>query len=148
MDRRKGHSRRVRSAAMTIRYSPSARDELRQLKAYLTAQFGAVVAAKSAAKIISDISPLKQHRLLAGDLSDKVGRETPYLYLLCGKYSIAILSNNKEETTNAAGDHTFPGCVLLLVRNIRNTSFSFRGFALRQSLDGRRCRSVHPPTQE
>jgi plasmid stabilization system protein ParE len=64
---------------MTIRYSPSARDELRQLKAYLTAQFGAVVAAKSAAKIISDISTLKQHRLLAGDLSDKVGRETPYL---------------------------------------------------------------------
>lgn len=132
---------------MTIRYSPSARDELRQLKAYLTAQFGAVVAAKSAAKIISDISTLKQHRLLAGDLLDKVGREMPYLYLLCGKYSIAILSNNKEKQ-NAAGDHTYPGCVLLLVWNIKNTSFSFRGFAPRQSLDGRRCRSVRPPTPE
>jgi hypothetical protein len=31
-------------------------------------------------------------RSLARALSDKVGRETPYLYLLCGKYSIAILS--------------------------------------------------------
>lgn len=79
---------------MKIRYSPSARDDLRQLKAYLTMQFGAVVAAKSVAKIISDISTLKRHRSLARALSDKVGRETPYLYLLCGKYSIAILSED------------------------------------------------------
>jgi len=79
---------------MKIRYSPSARDDLRQLKAYLTIQFGAVVAAKSVAKIISDISTLKRHPSLARALSDKIGRETPYLYLLCGKYSIAILSED------------------------------------------------------
>lgn len=79
---------------MTIRYSPSARDDLRQLKAYLTAQFGVSVATKSVAEIVSDISILKRHRSLARPLSDKVGRDTPYLYLLCGKYSIAILSKD------------------------------------------------------
>lgn len=39
---------------MKIRYSPAARDDLRQLKSYLTLEFGASVAAKSLAKIVSD----------------------------------------------------------------------------------------------
>ncbi len=77
---------------MKIRYSPTARDDLRQLKTYLTAEFGTAVAAKSVAKIVSDIATLKRHRSLARPLSGKVGRDTPYLYLLCGRYSIAILS--------------------------------------------------------
>lgn len=77
---------------MKIRYSPAAREDLRELKAYLSVEFGAAAAAKSVAKIVSDISTLKLHRSLARPLSDKVGRDTPYLYFLCGKYSIAILS--------------------------------------------------------
>ncbi len=77
---------------MKIRYSPAARDDLRQLKAYLTVEFSAAVAAKSVARIVSDIATLKRHRSLARPLSGKVGRDTPYFYLLCGRYSIAILS--------------------------------------------------------
>lgn len=77
---------------MKIRYSPAARDDLRELKDYLTAEFGAAVAAKSVAKIVSGIATLKRHRSLARPLSGKIGRDTPYLYLLCGRYSIAILS--------------------------------------------------------
>ena len=81
---------------MNIRYSPAARNDLRQLKVYLTAEFGTVVAAKSIAKIVSDIATLKRHRSLARPLSGKVGRDTPYLYLLCGRYSIAILSEGAD----------------------------------------------------
>ena len=81
---------------MKVRYSPSARDDLRQLKAYLTIEFGSVVAAKSVAKIVSDISTLKRHRSLARPLFVKIGRDTPYLYILCGKYSIAILSKGPD----------------------------------------------------
>ena len=81
---------------MKIRYSPSATNDLRDLKAYLTMEFGAVVAAKSIAKIVSDISTLKRHRSLARPLSVKIGRDTPYRYLLCGKYSIAILSEGVD----------------------------------------------------
>ena len=81
---------------MKLRYSPAARDDLRQLKAYLTTEFGAVVAAKSVAKIVSEIAALKRHRSLARPLSGKIGRDTPYLYLLCGKHSIAILSENEN----------------------------------------------------
>jgi len=67
---------------MKLRYSPAARDDLRQLKAYLTTEFGAAVAAKSVAKIVSEIAALKRHRSLARPLSGKIGRDTPYLYLL------------------------------------------------------------------
>lgn len=77
---------------MKIRYSPAARDDLREIKRYLILEFGASVAAKSVAKIVSDISSLKQHPNLARPLSDKTGRETNYLYFLAGRYYIAILS--------------------------------------------------------
>ena len=77
---------------MRIRYSPAARDDLRQLRDYITAEFGAAVAAKSVWKVLADISTLKRHRGLARPLRDKIGRETNYLYFLCGRYSIAILS--------------------------------------------------------
>ena len=40
---------------MKIRYSPAARDDLRELRLYITSEFGAVVAAKSLGKIVSDI---------------------------------------------------------------------------------------------
>lgn len=81
---------------MTIRYSPAARNDLRQLKSYLTAEFGNAVASKSVAKVVSDISSLKRHRHLARALSAKIGRDTDYLYLLSGKYSITILSESKN----------------------------------------------------
>ncbi len=81
---------------MKIRYSPAARDDMRQLKTYLTVEFGVAVATKSVAKIVSDIAILKCHRSLARPLSDKVGRDTPYHYLLCGRHSIAILSGGAK----------------------------------------------------
>lgn len=81
---------------MTIRYSPAARNDLRQLKSYLTAEFSSAVASKSVAKVVSDISSLKRHRHLARPLSAKIGRDTDHLYLLSGKYSITILSESKN----------------------------------------------------
>ena len=77
---------------MKIRYSPAARDDLRELRLYITSEFGAVVAAKSLGKIVSDISSLKRHPALIRPLSDKIARPSAYSYFLCGKYSIAILS--------------------------------------------------------
>jgi len=77
---------------MKIRYSPAARDDLRELKGYLVAEFGQVVAAKSMSKIVSDISSLKRHPALMRPLSDKLSRPSTYSYFLCGKYSIAILA--------------------------------------------------------
>ena len=78
---------------MKIRYSPAARDDLCQLKRYLTLEFGASVASKSIAKIVSDISSLKSHKHLARPLADKVGRATDYLYFLAGRYPVVIISD-------------------------------------------------------
>ena len=77
---------------MKIRYSPASRDDLRDLRRYITSEFGAAVAAKSVGKIVSDISALKRHPALIRPLSEKIARPTTYSYFLCGKYSIAILS--------------------------------------------------------
>ena len=77
---------------MKIRYSPAARDDLRELRLYITSEFGAVAAAKSLGRIVSDISSLKRHPALMRPLSDKIARPSAYFYFLCGKYSIAILA--------------------------------------------------------
>jgi len=77
---------------MKIRYSPTARDDLRELRRYITSEFGAAVAAKSTEKIVSDISSLKRHPALMRPLADKIERPSPYYYFPCGKHSIAILA--------------------------------------------------------
>ena len=77
---------------MKIRYSPAARDDLRELRGYLASEFGAAVAAKSAGKIVAELSSLKHHPALMRPLSDKIARPSAYSYFLCGKYSIAILA--------------------------------------------------------
>lgn len=80
---------------MRIRYSPAARNDLRNLQTYLSAEFDSAVALKTVTKIVSDISTLKCQRGLAKPLADKIGFETPYLYFFCGKRSVAILSDEK-----------------------------------------------------
>ena len=75
---------------MTVRYSPAAREDLRELRCYLTGEFGATVADKALRKIVSDISLLKVQPHLLLPLSDKVKRATDYLYFLCGRYSVVI----------------------------------------------------------
>ena len=77
---------------MKIRYSPAARVDLRELRPYIASESGAVAAAKSLGKIVSDISSLKRHPALMRPLSDKIARPSAYSYSFCGKYSIAILS--------------------------------------------------------
>jgi len=76
---------------MRIRYSPAAREDLRELRRYLAVEFDATVAAKSLGKIVDDLSSLKRHPSLMRPLSDKIARPSKYMYFLCGKYSIAIL---------------------------------------------------------
>lgn len=75
---------------MRIRYSPAAREDLRELRRYLSGEFGAAVADRSVRQIVRDISTLKRHPGLLRPLADKIKRPTDYQYLLCGKYSIAI----------------------------------------------------------
>ena len=77
---------------MKIRYTPAARQDLLDLRTYLTSEFGLDVAAKAVSNIVADISNLKQFPALMRTLSDKVSRPTEYKYFLCGRYSIAILS--------------------------------------------------------
>ena len=77
---------------MKIRYSPAARNDLRELRCYLVSEFGAAVAAKSMGKIVADISSLKRHPALMRPLADKISRPSAYSYFLCGKHSIAILA--------------------------------------------------------
>ena len=77
---------------MRIRYTAAAREDLRDLRRYLTSESGANVAVTSVGKIVADISALKQHPGLMRPLSDKIARQTKYKYFLCGKYSIAILA--------------------------------------------------------
>ena len=77
---------------MTIRYTPAARDDLRAVKAWIIGEFGdAAVADKAVVDIIKGIAVLKRNPQLARPLQDKVRRKTDYKYILCGKYSIAIL---------------------------------------------------------
>ena len=75
---------------MRIRYSPAAREDLRELRRYLVGEFGAAVADRSVRQIARDISTLKRHPGLLRPLADKIKRPTDYQYFLCGKYSIAI----------------------------------------------------------
>lgn len=76
---------------MMIRYSPAARADLRELRGYLTGEFGAGVADKSVQKILKDISSLKGMPDLMRPLADKIKRPTDFRYYVCGKYSVAIL---------------------------------------------------------
>jgi len=76
---------------VTIRYSPAAREDLRELRQYLVGEFGASVAEKSVRKIVADISALKRHPHLLRPLADKIRRPTDFQYYCCGKYSIAIM---------------------------------------------------------
>lgn len=79
---------------MNIRYAPAARDDLADLKERLSLEFGVHVAARAVAAVVADISSLKRHRHLARRLEDKIGRPCDYLYFLCGRRSIAILSES------------------------------------------------------
>ncbi len=79
---------------MNLRYTPAAVADLRNLRNYLTNEFGAEVARKALAKLVSDISSLKDLPGLIRPLEDIIQRKTPYQYFLCGKYSVAILLND------------------------------------------------------
>ena len=58
---------------MRIRYSPAAREDLRELRRYLVGEFGAAVADEAVRKIVIDISMLKRHPGLLRPLADKIG---------------------------------------------------------------------------
>ncbi len=81
---------------MTIRYSPVAWEDLRELRGYLTGEFGAGVAVKSVQKILKDISSLKRLPNPMRPLADKIDRPTDYRYFVCGKYSVAILLEDSK----------------------------------------------------
>ena len=68
---------------MRIRYSPAAREDLRELRRYLVGEFGAPVADRSVRQVVRDISTLKRHPGLLRPLADKIKRPTDYQYFLC-----------------------------------------------------------------
>ncbi len=81
---------------MTLRYAPAAVEDLRNLREYLTGEFGADVAQGAMEKLVTDISSLKDFPGLMRPLADKVKRMTDYKYLLCGKCSVAILTERDD----------------------------------------------------
>ncbi len=77
---------------MKLRYAPAAVADLRSLRDYLVEEFGETVAQQAIEKLVADISSLKDFPGLMRPLAEKVKRTTDYKYFLCGKCSVAILS--------------------------------------------------------
>ncbi len=73
---------------MTLRYTPAAVADLRNLRVYLTDEFGATVAQKTITKLIEDIFSLKTFPGLMRPLSDKILRETSYKFFSVGNFQL------------------------------------------------------------
>ena len=82
---------------MKIIYSPQARDDLREIKSYVSDVLKNPIAAKNVTeKIIKSIHRLCEQPNLGFSLSEKTGRDTEYLCLLSDNHGIFYL---KKENT-------------------------------------------------
>ncbi len=81
---------------MKLRFAPAAVEDLRNLRSYLSEEFGATVAQQAIERLVADISSLKDFPGLMRPLAEKVKRATEYKYFLCGKCSVAILIEDDD----------------------------------------------------
>lgn len=81
---------------MKIVYTPQAREDLREIKHYISHNLQNPVAAKNVTDgIIKSIHRLSFMQNLGIELSEKIGRETDYRCLFSGNYGIFyIVSDN------------------------------------------------------
>ena len=72
---------------MFLRYTPEARNDLRELKSYIATALKNPIAAKSVTnRIVSACSILKEQPYSGADLAAKTGRDTDLRYLICDKH--------------------------------------------------------------
>ena len=72
---------------MVLRYTPTAREDIAQVKHYITHTLKNPIAAKNVARrMVKDCSILKEQPLCGGDLAAKTGRDTDLHYLVCGEH--------------------------------------------------------------
>ena len=72
---------------MRLRYSPEAREDLRRASQYIAFEFQTPKAAKDLVqRIMRDCTALKRFPQMGMRLSEKIGRETPLRFLICGKH--------------------------------------------------------------
>ena len=72
---------------MRLRYSPEAREDLRRASQYIAFEFQNPKAAKDLVqRIMRDCAALKRFPQMGMRLSEKIERETPLRFLICGKH--------------------------------------------------------------
>lgn len=74
---------------MILRYSPEARDDLKQIKKYISDNLQNFIAAKHiVSEITKSCSHLKEHPRIGAELSKKTGRNTSLRYIVKGNYFV------------------------------------------------------------
>ena len=71
---------------MKLRYSPAAREDLRELHGYIARELQNPAAAdRTVLSVLESCSCLKEQPLMGPELSRRIGRTTDLRYLICGK---------------------------------------------------------------
>lgn len=74
---------------MNVHVSPAAKQDMLDIKLYITHNLGNSIAANNTlARITSELRKLQQHPTWGARLSAIVDIETDYRYLLCGNYMV------------------------------------------------------------
>lgn len=82
---------------MKIVYTPSAREDLSEIKTYIRDVLKNPIAANNiVSKIVKSVHLLTEQSHLGISLQEKIGRETTYRCIFCGNYGIFY---NIESTT-------------------------------------------------
>ncbi len=74
---------------MNVRYTPAAREDLRELHDYIAKELhNPDAAARIVSGILKQCGGLKEMPLAGGSLAAKTGRETDLRYRICGKHIV------------------------------------------------------------
>lgn len=72
-----------------IEFTPQARDDLRQIREYISVDLcNETAAAKTVGKIIKSMARLKDFPKIGAPLSSRIEIKTDYRYLVCGNYNV------------------------------------------------------------
>ena len=82
---------------MKLRYTPEAREDLLDIHRFIASQYGNPDAArKLTKKIMKSCSGLKEFPRMGMRLSEKIQRETPLRYLICGNHFVFYRIDDTE----------------------------------------------------
>lgn len=72
-----------------IEFTPQARDDLRQIREYISVDLcNETAAAKTVGNILKSIASLKDLPKIGAPLSSRIEIKTDYRYLVCGNYNV------------------------------------------------------------